>query len=136
MPFTARLNDVPIPVGTSIENKQDERAIMDLQQGPSESLKDFHERYKAILNNIQSIDNKIAYMAFYSGLNYDKLKKALILDTPLTKDELTKMVNKHIDLENLQRKKASYGDLRKKLNRKDLQGPSKKTQTKGYRDFF
>ncbi|GAA0163580.1 hypothetical protein LIER_19409 [Lithospermum erythrorhizon] len=136
MPFTARLNVVPIPYmellpnsidsydhtanafiskyNTSIANKQDERALIDLQQGPRESLKDFHERYKAILNNIPSIDNKIAYMAFHHGLNYGKLKKALILDTPLTKDELTKVVNKHIDLENLQRKEALYGDLRKK----------------------
>ncbi|GAA0142374.1 hypothetical protein LIER_42716 [Lithospermum erythrorhizon] len=73
-----------------IVNKQDERALMDLQQGPCESLKHFHERYKVFLNNIPSIDNKITYMAFYRGLNYGKLKKALILDTPLTKDELTK----------------------------------------------
>ncbi|GAA0142242.1 hypothetical protein LIER_03188 [Lithospermum erythrorhizon] len=55
--------------------------------------------------------------------------KALILDTSLTKDELTKVINKHIDLKTLQRKEAPYGDLWEKLNRKDLQGPSKKTQT-------
>ncbi|GAA0144280.1 hypothetical protein LIER_35901 [Lithospermum erythrorhizon] len=61
---------------TSITNKQD------LQQAPRESLKDFHERYKSILSNIPSIDNKIAYMVFYRGLNYGKLKKALVLDTP------------------------------------------------------
>ncbi|GAA0153493.1 hypothetical protein LIER_11716 [Lithospermum erythrorhizon] len=53
---------------------------------------------------------------------------ALILDTPLTKDELTRAVNKHIDLENLQRKEGPQGDLRKRLNRRDPQGPSKKTQ--------
>ncbi|GAA0171207.1 hypothetical protein LIER_41106 [Lithospermum erythrorhizon] len=86
---------------TSIANKQDERALMDLQQFPRESVRDFHERYKTIMNNIPSIDNKIAYMSFYLGLNYEKLKKSLVLETPLTKDELTKMVNKHIDLENL-----------------------------------
>ncbi|GAA0157891.1 hypothetical protein LIER_43421 [Lithospermum erythrorhizon] len=33
--------------------------------------------------------------------NHGKLKKPLILDTPLTKDELTRVVNKPIDLENL-----------------------------------
>ncbi|GAA0169881.1 hypothetical protein LIER_24263 [Lithospermum erythrorhizon] len=82
---------------TSITNKQDERALMDLEQGSRESLEDFHEQYKAILNNIPSIDNKIAYMAFYRGLKYGKLKKALTLDTPLTKDELTKVVNKYIN---------------------------------------
>ncbi|GAA0157404.1 hypothetical protein LIER_14679 [Lithospermum erythrorhizon] len=102
---------------TSIVNKQDKRALMDLQQFPRESLRDFHERYKAILNNIPGIDNKIAYMAFYRGLNYGKLKKALVLKTPLTKDELTKLVNKHIDLENLQRKEGPSGDLREKLSR-------------------
>ncbi|GAA0154905.1 hypothetical protein LIER_37992 [Lithospermum erythrorhizon] len=75
---------------TSITNKQDEKALMDLQQGPHESLKDFHEQYK---------------------------------------DELTKAVNKHIDLENLQRKEAPYGDLREKLNRRDLQGAARKSQT-------
>ncbi|GAA0156446.1 hypothetical protein LIER_13946 [Lithospermum erythrorhizon] len=83
MPFTTRLNVVPIPAGfmlpqftqynewymelpansidsyvsttkafiakysTSITNKQDERALMDLEQRPHESLRDFHERYKA-----------------------------------------------------------------------------------------
>ncbi|GAA0154351.1 hypothetical protein LIER_37861 [Lithospermum erythrorhizon] len=111
---------------TSIANKQDERTLMDLQQFTRESLRDFHERYKAILNNIPSIDNKIAYMAFYRELNYGKLKKALVLETPLRKDDLTKMVNKHIDLENLQRKEGPSGDLREKLSRKDNQGHSEK----------
>ncbi|GAA0163554.1 hypothetical protein LIER_43654 [Lithospermum erythrorhizon] len=101
---------------------------MDLQQAPRGSLKHFHERYKAILNNNPSIDNKIAYIAFYRGLNYDKLKKALVLDTPLTKDALTKMVNRHIDLKNLQRKERPSGDLQEKLSRRDPQGPSKKRQ--------
>ncbi|GAA0155740.1 hypothetical protein LIER_38142 [Lithospermum erythrorhizon] len=36
------------------------------------------------------------------------------------------MVNKHIKLENLQRKKGPSGDLREKLSRKDNQGRSKK----------
>ncbi|GAA0168740.1 hypothetical protein LIER_40624 [Lithospermum erythrorhizon] len=114
---------------TSITNKQDERALMELEQGPRESLKDFHERYKAILNNIPSINNKISYMTFYRRLNYGKQKKSLILNTPLTKDELTRVVNKHIDLENLQRKEGPYIDLREELNRNDLQGPSKKPQS-------
>ncbi|GAA0159710.1 hypothetical protein LIER_16424 [Lithospermum erythrorhizon] len=117
-----------VKYNTSITNKQDERALMDLEQAPRESLKDFHERYKAILNNISSIDNKIAYIAFYRRLNYGKLKKALVLETCLTKDELTKMVNKHIDLENLQRKEGPSGDLREKLSRRDNQGQSKKLQ--------
>ncbi|GAA0150115.1 hypothetical protein LIER_09127 [Lithospermum erythrorhizon] len=68
---------------TSITNKQDERALMDLQQAPCESLKDFHERYKVILNNIPSIDNKIAYMAFYSGLNYGKLNNIPSIDNKI-----------------------------------------------------
>ncbi|GAA0143194.1 hypothetical protein LIER_03936 [Lithospermum erythrorhizon] len=61
---------------TTITNKQDERALMDLEQGPRESLKDFHERYKAILNNIPSIDNKIAYMTFYRGLKPQGLPRS------------------------------------------------------------
>ncbi|GAA0150388.1 hypothetical protein LIER_09341 [Lithospermum erythrorhizon] len=75
------------------------------------ALRDFHERYKAILNNIASIDNKISYMAFYRGLYYGNLKKELILDTPLTKDDLIRVVNKDIDLENMQRKDGLYNDL-------------------------
>ncbi|GAA0152186.1 hypothetical protein LIER_37442 [Lithospermum erythrorhizon] len=85
----------------SITNKQDERALMDLEQRSPKSLRDFHERYKVILNNLPTIDKKIAYMEFYRGLKYGKLKKALILDITLTKDELTRVVNKHIDLKNL-----------------------------------
>ncbi|GAA0146201.1 hypothetical protein LIER_06212 [Lithospermum erythrorhizon] len=54
-----------------------------------------------------------------------KLKKVLVLDIPLTKDELTKMVNKHIDLENLQRKEGLSSDIQEKLSRKDNQGQSK-----------
>ncbi|GAA0158452.1 hypothetical protein LIER_15471 [Lithospermum erythrorhizon] len=65
-------------------------------------------------------------MAFYRGLNYGKLKKAMVLETPITKDELTKMVNKHIDLENLQKKEGLSGDLREKLSRRDNKGQSKK----------
>ncbi|GAA0169598.1 hypothetical protein LIER_40792 [Lithospermum erythrorhizon] len=86
------------------------------RRAPCESLKDFQERYNAILNNITSIDDKIAYMAFFLGFNYGKLNKALVLETPLTKDELTKMVNKNIDLENLLRKEGPSCDLREKLS--------------------
>ncbi|GAA0155742.1 hypothetical protein LIER_38143 [Lithospermum erythrorhizon] len=60
---------------TSIAKEQDERALMDLQQFPPKSLKDFHEQYKVIVNNIPIIDNKIAYMDFYRGFNYGNLKK-------------------------------------------------------------
>ncbi|GAA0146159.1 hypothetical protein LIER_06179 [Lithospermum erythrorhizon] len=93
MPFTARLSALPIRLGFVLvfyHNSYNTEA-------PRASLKDFHEQYKAILNNIPSIDNKIAYMAFYRGLNYGKLKKVLVLETPLMMDELTKMVNKYID---------------------------------------
>ncbi|GAA0140470.1 hypothetical protein LIER_35243 [Lithospermum erythrorhizon] len=107
-------------------NRPDERALMDLQQFPRDLVRDFHERYKDIVNNIPRVDNKIAYMAVYHGLNYGKLKKALVLETPLTKDELTQMVNKHIDMENLERNEGPSGDLREKLGRKDNQGHSKK----------
>ncbi|GAA0184391.1 hypothetical protein LIER_31679 [Lithospermum erythrorhizon] len=49
-------------------------------------------------------------------------------NTYTNRDELTKVVNKHINLENLQRKEGPSGDLREKFNRRDPQGPSKKTQ--------
>ncbi|GAA0172926.1 hypothetical protein LIER_26653 [Lithospermum erythrorhizon] len=47
------------------------------------------------------------------------------LDTLLTKDELTKVVNEHIDLKKLQRKEGPHSELLEKFNRKDLQGLSK-----------
>ncbi|GAA0143366.1 hypothetical protein LIER_04066 [Lithospermum erythrorhizon] len=65
-------------------------------------------------------------MAFYHGLNYGKLKKALVLETPLTKDEMSKMVNKHIDLKNLQKNEGPSGDLQEKLSKRDNQAHSKK----------
>ncbi|GAA0174611.1 hypothetical protein LIER_41750 [Lithospermum erythrorhizon] len=65
-------------------------------------------------------------MAFYRGLNYGKLKKMLALEMPLTKDDLTKMVKKHIDLENLQKNEGLSGNLRETLSRRDTQGQSKK----------
>ncbi|GAA0169860.1 hypothetical protein LIER_24245 [Lithospermum erythrorhizon] len=123
MPFIVRLGAVPIPVGfilpqfTQYNVQHIHRKLVGWEgingftTVPRESVKDFHERHKAILNNIPIIDNKIACMVFYRGLNYGKLKKALVLETPLTKDELTKMVNKHMDLENLQMKEGPSGDL-------------------------
>ncbi|GAA0157792.1 hypothetical protein LIER_14979 [Lithospermum erythrorhizon] len=36
-----------------------------------------------------SVNNKVVYMAFYRGIRYGKLKKALVLEMPLSKDQLT-----------------------------------------------
>ncbi|GAA0138377.1 hypothetical protein LIER_00134 [Lithospermum erythrorhizon] len=48
-----------------------------------------HNFYNDILLIIPEVNNKVAYMTFYRGLTYGKLKKALVLKTPLSKDELT-----------------------------------------------
>ncbi|GAA0161984.1 hypothetical protein LIER_18178 [Lithospermum erythrorhizon] len=104
MSFTDRLDVVPLPkgfilsqfmqfgrsggafiikFGSSIQAHQDERALMDIEQGPNESLKNYQKHYKDILLNTPEVNNKVAYMAFYKGLRYGKLKKAFVLETPL-----------------------------------------------------
>ncbi|GAA0173109.1 hypothetical protein LIER_26794 [Lithospermum erythrorhizon] len=72
--------------GSAIQKHQDERALMDIQQGPNETLKGYHKRYNDILLTILEVNNKVAYMAFYRGLAFGKLKKALVLEYPLSKD--------------------------------------------------
>ncbi|GAA0168409.1 hypothetical protein LIER_23133 [Lithospermum erythrorhizon] len=95
--------------GSAIQAHQDERALMDIEQGPTESLKSYQKRYNDILLNIPKVNNKVAYMAFYRGLRYGKLKKALVLETPLSKDQLTARVNKYVELEGL-KNKQNKGD--------------------------
>ncbi|GAA0185486.1 hypothetical protein LIER_32774 [Lithospermum erythrorhizon] len=98
--------------GSSIQAHQDERALMDIEQGPNESLKNYHKRYNDILLNIHEVNNKVAYMAFYRGLRYGKLKKALVLETSLSKDQLTKRVKQYVELEELKSKESKDNDLR------------------------
>ncbi|GAA0183937.1 hypothetical protein LIER_42487 [Lithospermum erythrorhizon] len=85
----------------AVQRRQDERILLDIQQGKNEFLRAYHGRYNNLLLNIPMVDDKVAYMAFFKGLRYEKLKKALLVRTPLTKDELTAAVITHIELEEL-----------------------------------
>ncbi|GAA0158494.1 hypothetical protein LIER_15502 [Lithospermum erythrorhizon] len=109
----------------------DPNAVM-LQELLAAQKREFVESKQTVLASLSGRENRAipqAVMPFTTrGFKYGKLKKALILDTPPTKDELTRVVNKHIDLENLQRKKGPRGDICEKLNRKYPQGPLTKTQ--------
>ncbi|GAA0175448.1 hypothetical protein LIER_28618 [Lithospermum erythrorhizon] len=71
--------------GTAVQKRQDERILMDIQQGKNESLRPYHSRYNNLLLNIPMVDDKVAYMEFCKSLHYGKLKKALLIRTPLTK---------------------------------------------------
>ncbi|GAA0139986.1 hypothetical protein LIER_35173 [Lithospermum erythrorhizon] len=56
--------------GATIQRRQDERILMDIQQGKNESLRDYHSRYNNLLLNIHMVDDKVAYMVFFKGLCY------------------------------------------------------------------
>ncbi|GAA0152366.1 hypothetical protein LIER_10867 [Lithospermum erythrorhizon] len=64
------------------------------------------------------VDDKVAYMTFFKGLQYKKLKKAFLVQTPLTKNDLTTTIITHIELEEL---KVGVGpvDFRETVLRKD-----------------
>ncbi|GAA0138575.1 hypothetical protein LIER_42540 [Lithospermum erythrorhizon] len=51
------------------------------------------------------------YDFFYRGLTYGKLKKALVLATQLSKDELTVRVIQYVELEELKNKESHNKDL-------------------------
>ncbi|GAA0170107.1 hypothetical protein LIER_24445 [Lithospermum erythrorhizon] len=61
--------------GSAIQAHHDERALMDMEQGPTKTLKSYHKPYNDILLTIPKVNNKVAYMVFYNGLKYGKLKK-------------------------------------------------------------
>ncbi|GAA0147403.1 hypothetical protein LIER_07112 [Lithospermum erythrorhizon] len=105
--------------GTAIQTMQDERILMDIKQSPNESLSSYNKRYNDLFLKIQAVDYKVAYMAFFNGLAYGKLKKALLLKTPLSKDILTIEVKQHIDLEELKKKVTQTSDLRETVLKKD-----------------
>ncbi|GAA0143876.1 hypothetical protein LIER_04456 [Lithospermum erythrorhizon] len=65
------------------------------------------------------VDDKVAYMAFFKGLRYGKLKKPLLVRTPLTKDELTAMITTHIELEELKVGVDQPTDLRETVMKKE-----------------
>ncbi|GAA0162447.1 hypothetical protein LIER_18537 [Lithospermum erythrorhizon] len=112
--------------GSSIQEHQDERALMDIQQGPNESLRSYHKRYNDILLTIPQVNNQVAYMDFYPGLTYGKLKKALVLETPLSKDELTARVRQYVEVEELKNKESHTKDLRDVIVRKRNRSKSPK----------
>ncbi|GAA0155812.1 hypothetical protein LIER_13455 [Lithospermum erythrorhizon] len=85
--------------GSAIQKHQDERALLDIQQRPNETLKSYHKRYNDILLTIPVVNNKVVYMAFYRGLAYGKLKKDLVLETPLPKDDLTTRLEVYAQIE-------------------------------------
>ncbi|GAA0167918.1 hypothetical protein LIER_22752 [Lithospermum erythrorhizon] len=70
--------------GTTIQKRQDERILMEIQQGENESLRAYHSRCNNLLLNILMVDDKVAYMVFFKDLRYSKMKKALLIRTPLT----------------------------------------------------
>ncbi|GAA0186486.1 hypothetical protein LIER_33774 [Lithospermum erythrorhizon] len=84
---------------------------MDIQQGLNETLKSYQKWYNDILLTIPEVKDKVAYMVFYRGLTYAKLKKALVLETPLSKDELTTRVRQYVELEGLKNKERKPKDL-------------------------
>ncbi|GAA0176140.1 hypothetical protein LIER_29188 [Lithospermum erythrorhizon] len=57
-------------------------------------------------------------MAFYRGLTYEELKKALVLKTPLSKDDLTARVTQYVELEKLKNKEGKTKDLRDTLRKR------------------
>ncbi|GAA0165507.1 hypothetical protein LIER_20896 [Lithospermum erythrorhizon] len=105
--------------GIAIQMMQEERILMDVKQGPSESLSSYYTRYNDLLLGILAVDDKVAYMAFFNGLAYGNLKKALVLKTPLSKDALTKEVKHHIKLEELKKKATQPNDLRETVLKRD-----------------
>ncbi|GAA0175465.1 hypothetical protein LIER_28632 [Lithospermum erythrorhizon] len=117
--------------GSSIQEHQDERVLMDIQQGPNESLRNYHKRYNDILLTIPQVNNQVAYMAFYRRLTYVKLKKLLVLATPLSKDELTARVRQYVELEELKNKESHTKDLRVVIVRKRNRSKSPKKTPKG-----
>ncbi|GAA0184759.1 hypothetical protein LIER_32047 [Lithospermum erythrorhizon] len=104
--------------GSAIQKHQDERALMEIQQGPNETLKTYQKRYNDILLTKPEVKNKVAYMAFYRRLTYGKLKKALILETPLSKDELTTRARQYVELEELKSKEGKTKDLKDMLRKR------------------
>ncbi|GAA0161242.1 hypothetical protein LIER_17602 [Lithospermum erythrorhizon] len=72
----------------------------------------YQKRYNDILLTIPEVNNKAAYMAFYRGLTYGKLKKTLVLEIPLSKDEFTTRVRQYVELEELKNKEGQNKDLR------------------------
>ncbi|GAA0171769.1 hypothetical protein LIER_25729 [Lithospermum erythrorhizon] len=91
---------------------------MDIQQGTNESLRDYHSRYNNLLF-ISMVNDKVAYVAFFKGLSYGKLKKALLIRTHLTKDELMVAVTTHIELEDLKVGDEQPANLRETVLRKE-----------------
>ncbi|GAA0142610.1 hypothetical protein LIER_03468 [Lithospermum erythrorhizon] len=107
---------------TAVQKRQDEWILMDIQQGKNESLRAYHGGYNNLLLN-----DKVAYMSFFKGLRYGKMKKALLVQTPLTNDELTAVVTTHIELEELKVCVDQPADLRETLLKKDRNVLSKKS---------
>ncbi|GAA0158210.1 hypothetical protein LIER_15297 [Lithospermum erythrorhizon] len=93
---------------------------MDIKQSPNESLRSYHKRYNDHLLSIPAVDDKVSYMAFFNGLAYGKLKKALLLKTPLSNDALTKEVKQHIELDELKKKASESTDLRETVLKKEM----------------
>ncbi|GAA0169807.1 hypothetical protein LIER_43861 [Lithospermum erythrorhizon] len=71
-------------------------------------------------------DDKVAYMAFFKGLQYGKLKKALLVRTPLTNDELIAKGTTHIELEELKVGADQPVDLREIVLKKEANVSPKK----------
>ncbi|GAA0183052.1 hypothetical protein LIER_30534 [Lithospermum erythrorhizon] len=123
MLFTDRLDIVPLPKGFVLP-----QFTQFGRSGPSESLKRHQKRYNDILLTIPEVNNKVAYMAFYRGPRYGKLKKALVLETPLSKDQLTVRVKQYVELEELKTKEAKLKDLSDVLTRKRTRSKSPRKQ--------
>ncbi|GAA0164282.1 hypothetical protein LIER_19958 [Lithospermum erythrorhizon] len=101
---------------------------MDIKQGPTESLKSYQKWYNDILLNIPEVNNKVVYMAFYRGLRYEKLKTTLVIETPLSKEQLAARVKQYVELKEIKTKETKGKYLRDVLTRKQTRSKSPRKQ--------
>ncbi|GAA0161613.1 hypothetical protein LIER_17888 [Lithospermum erythrorhizon] len=102
MPFTDRLDAISLPKGFVLPS------LLSLVE----------MRYNDILLTIPEVNNKVAYMAFSRGLMYGKLKKSLVLEKPLSQDQLIARVKQYVELEEPKNKETKGKDLQDVITRK------------------
>ncbi|GAA0159602.1 hypothetical protein LIER_16340 [Lithospermum erythrorhizon] len=100
--------------GASIIADADERTLMEIQQKFGEILRSYATRFEEVATNIPMANDKVTMISFFHGLRYGPLKEKLVLEPPVTRNELSNLIIQYIKLKEVKLLSEEMTDVRAK----------------------
>ncbi|GAA0145024.1 hypothetical protein LIER_36057 [Lithospermum erythrorhizon] len=107
-----------------------ERTLMKIQKSPGETLRSYATRFEEVATKIPTANEKVTMISFFYGLRCRQLKEKLVLEPPVIRNELSKLVFQYIKLEEVKLLTEEMVDARAK-GKKSMDEWQRGSPTKG-----